>query len=310
MAALSRSGLSMSAYCALLAGCAVAPTSAWSAENGTTSFPNGGEDFLVAAMPPPGWYGTLYLTRYTADEVVDDSGRMAVADFDLTVNAITPRLDWVKPVSIFGADRWGTLLILPLLDLDLQIEPVPGVNLRGSEQGIGDLTIGNGLHWTLGKFEVVNALDLVVPIGSYDSSRLVNPGRNQWVARLSHMGTWFPSPSWDLSYRLHWDYNFRNDDTDYKSGQTVYLNWAAGWKPSPATTIGAVGYLLRQVTDDRIGSQAVQPDGNRLRVSGIGAAVKHAAPHGVMYTIKYFREFDARNGPEGDQLWLNAALRF
>lgn len=310
MAAHPRSRVSIAAISVLLAGSAAAPQSARATENSTTAFPNGGEDFLVAAMPPPGWYGTLYLTRYTADEVMDDSGRMAVADFDLTVNAVTPRLDWVKPVSILGADRWGTLFILPLLDLDLQVEPVPGLELLGSEQGIGDLTIGNGLHWTLGKYEMVNAVDIVAPIGSYDASRLVNPGRNQWVVRLNHMGTWFPTPNWDLSYRLHWDYNFRNDDTDYQSGQTVYLNWAIGWKPAPTTTVGIVGFFLRQVTDDRIGSQVVPPDGNRLRTSGIGAAVKYAAPHGVMYTVRYFQDFDVRNGPEGDQFWLNAALRF
>jgi len=294
----------------LLVGCAFAPLSAWATENGTTAFPNGGEDFLVAAMPPPGWYGILYLTRYSADEVMDDSGRMPVAGFDLAVNAVTPRLDWVKPVSILGADRWGTMLVLPWLDLDLNVEPVPGVELRGSERGFSDLVIGNGLHWTLGKFEMVNAFDVVVPTGSYDSSRVVNPGRNQWVVRLNHMGTWFPSPRWDISYRLHWDYNFRNEDTDYLSGQTVYLNWAVGWKPVPTTTVGVVGFFLRQVTDDKIGNQVVPPDGNRLRASGIGPALQYAAPHGVMYTVKYLHDFDVRNRPEGDQLWLNAAFRF
>jgi hypothetical protein len=310
MAAQMTARISRAAFAALLAGCAMPSPVAWAAENGTTAFPNGGEDFLVAAMPPPGWYGTLYVSRYAADQVMDDAGRMSVEDFDLTVVAVTPRLDWVKPVSLLGADRWGTLLVLPLLDLDLKVEPVPGLKLRGSERGVGDLTIGNGLHWTFGRFEMVNALDVVVPIGSYDASRTVNPGRNQWVFRLNTMGTWFPSPSWDLSYRLHWDYNFRNDDTDYQSGQTVYLNWAVGWKPAPSTTVGLVGFFLRQITDDEIGNQSVPPNGNRLEASGIGGAVKHATNGGVMYTVRYFRDFDARNGPEGDQFWLNAALRF
>ena len=294
----------------LLTGCAFAPLLASATENGTTAFPNGGEDFLVAAMPPPGWYGILYLNRYSADDVMDDSGRTSAAGFDLKVNAVTPRLDWVKPVSVLGSDRWGTMLVMPWLDLDLRVEPVPGMDLRGSEHGFGDLTIGNGLHWTLGKFEMVNAVDVVVPIGAYDSASLVNPGRNQWVIRLNHMGTWFPSSRWDLSYRLHWDYNFRNEDTDYLSGQTVYLNWAVGWKPAPTTTIGVVGFFLRQITDDQVGSQPVAPDGNRLGASGIGPVLKYAAPHGVMYTVKYFRDFDVRNRPEGEQLWVYAAVRF
>jgi hypothetical protein len=294
----------------LVAGTAFAPMLACATENGTTAFPNGGEDFLVAAMPPPGWYGILYLNHYSAGEVMDDSGHMPVSGFDLQVNAVTPRLDWVKPVSVLGADRWGTMLVMPWLDLDLQVEPVAGVQVRGSERGFGDLTIGNGLHWTLGKFEMVNAVDVVVPVGKYDSEALVNPGRNQWVIRLNHMGTLFPSPNWDISYRLHWDYNFRNEATDYVSGQTVYLNWALGWKPVATTTIGLVGFFLRQVTDDQASRQPGPSDGNRLRASGIGPVLKYAAPHGVMYTVKYFKDFDVRNRPEGEQLWVYGAFRF
>jgi hypothetical protein len=294
----------------LLAGCALMPQSSGGTENGTTAFPNGGEDFLVAVMPPPGWYGQLYLTRFSAQELQGDSGRAPIAVFDLDLHAVTSRLDWVKPATILGADRWGTMLVLPWLDLDLQVEPAPGLIARGRERGFGDLTIGNGLHWTLGRFEMVNAVDVVVPLGEYGPDRPVSPGRNQWVVRLNHMGTWLPTPHWDVSYRLHWDYNFRNTATDYLSGQTVYLNWGVGWKPAPTTTVGAVGFFLRQITDDRMGSQPVPPDGNRLQASGIGAALKYAAPHGVMYTLKYLRDFDVQNGPKGDYLWLNAAFRF
>ena len=202
-------------------------------ENGTTAFPNGAEDFHVAAMPPPGWYGWVTCNQYTADTLADDTGHMPFHSFELKVNALVPRLDWIKPVSILGADRWGTLLILPLLDLDLALSPVPGVTVRGSKRGLGDFTLGNGLHWTFRNFEMVNALDVSVPSGTYAASALVNPGLNRWVFRLNHMGTWRPAPDWDISYRAMWDYNARNPDTNYRSGQTVYLNWGIGWKPTP-----------------------------------------------------------------------------
>ncbi|MFO1451030.1 MAG: transporter [Opitutaceae bacterium] len=279
-------------------------------EGGVTAFPNGGEDFLVAAMPPPGWYGVVYLNRVTADRAVDGTGRMPFHRFDLHVNAVTPRLDWVKPVSVLGADRWGTLLVLPMLDLDLEIEPVRGERLRGERRGVGDLTLGNGLHWTLKSFEMVNAVDVVLPTGSFDRTQLVNPGRGQWVVRASQMGTWFPVPTWDLSYRLNYDHHFRNSDTHYLSGKTLYLNGAVGWKPNPATTVGLVGFTLRQVTDDRIHGQSVAPDGARARASGLGPVVRWVGPGGVHYTIKYLRDFGVRNRSEGEQLWVNGAFRF
>ncbi len=277
-------------------------------EGGTTAFPNGGEDFLVAAMPPPGFYGWLTFNQYSANRLADDSGSMPLAGFDLRVTALVPRLDWVKPVSLFGADRWGTLFIVPVLDLDLNLSPVPGVTAKGRQRGLGDFTIGNGLHWTFPGFDMVNAVDVVAPTGAYDVADLVNPGQNKWVVRLNHMGTWHPAPAWDVSYRLHWDYNFKNNPTDYVSGQTVYLNWAVGWKPQPQMTVGLAGYFLRQITNDRQGGQVVAPGGNRVRVDGMGPCIKYFLPNHVMLTAKYFREFNARNHPEGGQYWLQATV--
>jgi hypothetical protein len=292
-------------FCSLMLGSA----SLHATENGTTAFPNGGEDFLVAAMPPPGYYGWLTFNRYSADRLADDAGHAALPGFALQVNALVPRLDWVKPVSVLGADRWGTLFVLPMLDLDLALSPAPGVSVTGRKRGPGDLAIGNGLHWTLPHFDMVNAFDVVLPLGTYEATDLVNPGQNRWVVRLSHLGTWSPAPAWDLSYRLHWDYNFKNPATDYHSGQTLYLNWAVGWKPRPQLTVGLIGYFLRQITDDRQGGHVVG-SGNRVRVDGIGPGLKYFLPNHVMLTAKYFREFDAHNHSEGGQFWFQVTVPF
>lgn len=280
------------------------PLAAGATENGATAFPSGVEDFLSAGMPPPGWYSTTYYNYYRADTLAGSDGDMELESFRLRVNALTERFDWVKPVSLLGADRWGTLLLLPWVDLDLALSPAPGVRVRASNRGIGDLTLGNGLHWTFPHFELVNAVDVGIPTGVYDSSALVNPGLNHWVLRFNTLGTWRPSPAWEVSYRLHTDINFRNPDTDYRSGQTVYLNWAAGWKPTPPLTLGITGYFLRQVTDDRQGGQVVGPDGNRVRVDGVGPCLKYVLPTHVILTAKYYNEFEARNHPKGQQLWL------
>jgi hypothetical protein len=284
------------------------PSIQFATEGGATAFPNGAEDFLVAAMPPPGRYGWLIFNTYSASRLADDTGHAAVSGFDLRVNALVPRFDWVKPVSVLGADRWGTLVILPLLDLDLSLNPVPGVLVQGHRRGWGDLTVGNGLHWTFPDFDVVNAVDFVAPTGGYEAARLTNPGQNHWVLRINHLGTWHPMPAWDVSYRLHWDYNFENTATNYRSGQTVYLNWAVGWKPRPPLTLGLAGYFLRQITDDRQDGSIVGPAGNRVRVDGLGPCVKYFLPNHVMLTAKYFREYNARNHPEGAQSWLEVTF--
>jgi hypothetical protein len=284
------------------------PRAALATENGTTAFPNGLEDYLVAGMPPPGWYGFVYFNHYAADRVADNAGRMAVPRFDLKADVVALRLDWVKPVSILGADRWGTLLSQPIPSLDLTLSPAPGVSLHGAKRGLGDLALGNGLHWTFPKFEMVNAVDLGFPTGDYRTTDLINPGMNRWVVRLNHMGTWHPAPDWDVSYRFHWDDNFNNSANDYHSGQTLYLNWAVGWKPQPPLTIGLAGYSLRQITDDRQRGATVHGNGNCMRVDGLGPCVKYFLPNHVMLTAKYFHESGARNGPQGDQFWCYVAV--
>lgn len=279
-------------------------------ENGTTSFPSGGDDFLIAGMPPPGWYGVVYANRYRADHVAGSSGDLPLPRFDLRVNALALRFDWVKPVTVLGADRWGTLVVLPLVDVDLALSPAPGVNIAGSKSGIGDLAIGNALHWTHPGYHAMLAFDVHLPTGRYNARDTVNLGRNQWVLRLNHMGTWFPGERWDISYRAHTDINFRNRDTDYKSGQTAFLNLAVGWKATPATTVGVTSYFLKQVTDDKLHGARVGPDGNRLAVRGIGPGVKHFFPNGMFLTASWYKESGARNGPHGNNLWAYAGLRF
>ena len=286
----------------------IASLGAAATENGTTSFPSGNEDFLVAAMPPPGFYGIAYTNRYRANRIAGDAGDLPI-DFDLRVNALALRFDWVKPVTLFGADRWGTLLVVPLVDVDLALTPAPGVHVAGSKSGAGDLVLGNGLHWTLPDFHAIVALDVVFPTGAYDRAATVNIGRNQWVLRLNHMGTWFTGERWEVSYRLHTDINFRNEDTGYRSGRTAYLNLAAGWKPTPATTVGVTSYFLKQISDDRLDGH-VAGGGNRLAVRGVGPAIKHFFPNGVFVAASYYSESGARNGPRGDNLWVYAGMRF
>ena len=279
---------------------AIASPGAGATENGTTSFPSGADDFLVAAMPPPGFYGMAYANGYRArDDAVD-----------LTVSAAALRLDWVKPVTLFGADRWGTLLVVPLLDIDLAVQPAPGVALSDRRRGAGDLTIGNGLHWTFERYHAIAAIDVVAPTGAYDAGRLVNLGRNQWVLRLNQMGTWFPSEQWDVSYRLHMDINYRNNDTGYRSGRTAYLGLAVGWKPTPATTIGMSSYFLRQLSDDTLDGVRVGPDGNRLAVRAFGPAAKHFFANGAFVTVSYYKESGARHTTQGESLWIYAGTRF
>jgi len=65
-----------------LVAAALLPLTLGATENGATTFPNGGEDFLVAAMPPPGTYGWLTYSRYDADRLAGNSRTVPPSSFD------------------------------------------------------------------------------------------------------------------------------------------------------------------------------------------------------------------------------------
>jgi hypothetical protein len=284
---------------------AVAPP-AWPAESGKIAINDGVDDFLLAAMPPPGTYGIVYLSRYTSSFLANNSGNSAVDHFSLTANVAVPRFDWIKPVSILGADRWGTLILAPYLDVTVKVAPIPGVELSETRRGFGDLTFGNGLHWTLGDYQAVGAVDVVFPTGSFDASRLINLGLNHYTVRLNHMGTWFPKPDWEISYGLRWDYNFENPDTHYTTGQMGYGEMTVAWLPTPELRLGLLGVVLRQLNGDS--GPAVPSDGNKYSVNALGVGGNYAFPGGIFVTAKYLKEFDVRNTARGQLFQISIAF--
>ena len=47
-----------------------------------------------------------------------------------------------------------------------------------------------------------------------------------------------------------WTFNQRNHATDYRSGQEFIVDYSAGWGFGNGLTVGAGGYVYRQMTDD------------------------------------------------------------
>jgi hypothetical protein len=286
---------------------AARPMQATGTEGGVTAFPPGGEEFGAATMPPPGWYGELMANRYRATKLKDDNGATLPMPFNLDVSALTTKLAWIKPAGVLGADNWGTLLIIPLLDVDVALSPAPGVHLHDRHRGLGDITFGNGLHWAWPQFQMVNAVDIAFPSGNYDKDRLANPGQNRGVFRVVHAATWTPMAAIEFSYRLNLDHHLRNSATDYRSGDLLNFNVALGWKPDPATSIGLAGYGYRQFNDDELHGQKI---GNRIRVNGLGVAARHFFPTGQFLDLKWYRESANRNAAEGNIVWIYGGTRF
>ncbi|NMT62719.1 SphA family protein [Marinobacter orientalis] len=276
--------------------------SAQATEGGGSAYPMGAENFLMGALPPPGTYPLLYANHYAADDLHDGQGDSLPIDFRLRANVVAPRLLWVTEQTILG----GQLVfagLFPLVDLDVTVN-----GRNDSDRGIGDIDLTTALayHHSPNLHSAVG-FDVFVPTGSFDRNRLANIGRNYWTVQgvyaVSHVDP--EGFNWDI--KLMYDYNFENSDTDYHSGQELHADYSLGYAVHPGWIAGVGGYAYRQLTDDRLNGTNI---GNRGQALAIGPSVKWDNGKGAFVSLKYERELQVENRPQGDSLWLKASIPF
>lgn len=111
---------------------------------------------------------------------------------------------------------------------------------------------------------------------------------------------------WNADLKLMYDYNFRNKDTDYRSGQELHADYALGWGLGNGFVAGVGGYVYRQVSDDKQAGLTVA--GNRGRAMAIGPSLRYQNDKGWMITAKYERQFDVRNKASGAAFWIKTII--
>ena len=149
----------MAAMVALAAG------GAWATENGGGAYPNGAEDFMAGAVPPPGDYLLTYGLHYKAGDLMNGDGKALPIPFDAEVNGLIFRYIHVTPVQVAGA-QWAQHLFVPVLQADVT---TPGGS--DDQTGIGDIIVDPFiLAWHKPPFHYVAGIDVYLPVGAYDKS--------------------------------------------------------------------------------------------------------------------------------------------
>lgn len=273
-------------------------------EGGGGAYQNGIEDFMSGALPPPGTYFLNYLNYYSADKF-----KNGPHDFKLTAVADAMRFVHVTRQNILGAS-WALQVIVPVVYLDVHVAPVPGLNLQDNRWGLGDIVFDPFiLGWHSRNFHVTAGIDIVAPTGDYDKNRLANVGRNYWTFEPVVAVTYLSDSGIELSGKFMYDFNTKNTDTEYLSGQEFHVDYAVGYHLGKQWILGAAGYYYYQTTDDELNGVKVSPDGNKGRVFAIGPALSYSYKN-MSFGLKYQHEMDARYKPEGDKYWLKFVYAF
>lgn len=260
-------------------------------------YPDGLENYMAGALPPPGLYGIVYAGGAEYDTVRNHAGAaLPIPNFKVKVGVVAPRLVWVSKQSVMGG-QLALHAVAPLLDVDFRAG-----SGRFKSSGLGDMTIGAALGYhASASLHYLFALDVVAPTGSYDRNDPSSLGKNIWTVQPVAALSYVQPQGLNADLKAMLDINRRNRDTDIRSGNAVHADYALGWGFGNGWVAGVGGHVFRQVGEDSSG-------GGKARSFGIGPSIKYDSGRGWFLTAKFQREHGVRNRPQGHQFYLKAVI--
>jgi hypothetical protein len=285
------------------AGLSLVSAAALASEGGgLTSYPDGLENFLSGALPPPGVYSMVYTGLASYNKLIGpDGNQFGPNDFNVKVGVVAPRLIWITRQTLFGG-QLAFHTVLPLLNVD-----VTAGGKRFQKGGLADITVGTALAYHASpSMHYAVGLDITAPTGSYDKANPASVGRNVWVYTPLVAMSYIQPQGLNADLKLMYDFNTRNSDTDTRSGQAIHGDFGLGWGIGNGLVLGAGGYFFRQVTDDHGPNSAA----GKARAFALGPTLKYDSGKGFAITAKLQQEFGVRNRPKGTQLFVKAILPF
>ncbi|MFJ2709793.1 transporter [Pseudomonas sp. NPDC087346] len=253
----------------------------------------------------------LYYNHYKSTKLNISSLGGKVPNVDIESTAVIPRLDYLSPVRVFGG-RLAGYIAQPWLKQEVSV-----YGASDTREGMGDTTVAPIILWDMGKNLTLGAaLEVTVPTGEYAVDRLANTSNNFYTYKPLFSFTWLPTDKTEVSIKTTYSFNAKNKDTDYKSGQIFHFDYSASYKITDDLMFGINGYYLKQTTDDKQFGHTVQfagqdvDDGVRGQVFAIGPALHLTFLKYASAEIRWAKEFDVENRPEGDMLWAKVSIPY
>lgn len=311
--------------CTALAG----PYRVFASESGVGHYsPGAMASFIDAA--PPGLAALNFFNYYSGSAGGDKRlpfGGIVAANLDVTTYADVFGLAYKSPFGILDG-KFAAAVLVPYVwvdvkaqvDLNSRLFPRIGrtVARQDTADGVGDITlIPFWLAWNKGDFKWDVRLDIYAPTGDYTQGKLANVGLNYWtfepVVSFSYLSS---KIGLEISAFAGMDFNTKNGDTDYQSGNIFHLDLTVA-EHLPLSKYGFIGigfnaFYWQQFTGDS-GSGAVLGDFEG-RTQGIGPVISYISPpicgHTVLAEVKWLPEIDVNNRVKGDSVWFKVAFAF
>jgi hypothetical protein len=220
----------------------------------------------AGALPPPGVY-LMSDTNYEGGKLKNDAGDTAVTPAGQKITASNMcsvlALTWVTDTQILGA-RYAVAIAQPYKWAETKFSG--GTNSVSSSGIVNTAITPVILSWDLGQgYFLSSGLTVYLDDGDFSATYDSSAGRKVKNATSIGNDYWTFEPSVALTYMGHdWsltlnnllDFNTINHTSDYRSGMTYYLD-ATATRRIQKFTLGVVGNLTRQITDDEINGESV-----------------------------------------------------
>jgi hypothetical protein len=276
------------------------------AKEGPDQYPNGSENFMAGALPPPGNYFINYLGYYEGDYRDNNSHKVPGLKVNATFDAL--RFIHVTNHKIFGGD-WAVHAIVPLVYQTLHT-PIPDIG-TGSTFGLGDIVIDPliiGWHFPP-DWHLTAGLDIYLPTGKYSETNPTDSiGANYYSFEPIFAFTYLNQSGFEASAKLMYNLKTRNRDTDYESGNEFHMDYLVGQHFGP-WAVGLAGYYLTQTTDDERNGRTVIPNGNRGKVFAYGPAIKYDYK-GTSFVGSWNHETSVDNRFQGNKFFFKFVTGF
>ncbi|MFZ2089259.1 MAG: transporter [Desulfobaccales bacterium] len=230
--------------------------SAQAAENGLGVYPLGYNSSMAGFMPPPGFYlrNDFYAYQGTSPQIplakrieADIRGRYLIDLINFT---------YVSPNKIFGANYglaviWGAVANT-FIKGKAEFANIISKSREGDRTSVSDLTVTPIiLGWHKNNLHIMAYGNIYVPVGDYNSDRVLNTGLNRWAVEPMVAVTWLnPKIGTELSMAMGYTINLRNYATKYLTGQELHIEWFAGQHFTKWFAVGLAGFFYQQVTGD------------------------------------------------------------
>jgi len=283
---------------------------ALAAEGGAGAYLLGLRNAGAGITPPPGIYLSEQVFAYSgtiAGRLPTDGGPIpANARVEVLVNI--PTLMWVTPLEILGG-RLGLSTTVPYGRLGIKGNVGP-FSLEDSSTTFADPIFTSFLGWKSGNAHWQIGASGYMPWGDYEKGALANIAKHRMALDVSAALTLVdPASGIDLTNVLGITFNAENDATHYKTGNEFHWDWGLTKKWSNGVSVGAIGYVYNQLTDDT--GTGASLGGFRGRTTAVGASVGYDFIMGklpVSTRIRYYHELEVENRLKGDAGFLSLSM--